>query len=370
MIGSIITLNLALFVDPTAQALIHYYSCPVQVPGVSATIPRRYTFSETGLHAGAGYSSLTYEFESAINAGLFNPVSVPIASACPTGNCTFEHPYHSIAYCSTCTDISSQLKWECNLRYNQSNSDLAGNSSLALQTSYCNVTLPGRLFALSGFQNNGTTLTQHLTLKRSSWWPGSFDLIAANVSSASKRCTTAAENSTWTCTGSGAATCRLYPCVRTYKAEITAGTLTEHQLSSSEAFALDQSQMATTTVDIGCLSPSERKSLTDLGYTINETTKWVGYRGPGVFGNATDETQLNMKLPNATVPERCLYRVYEISSNSVGYFMTSYFNGSVTNLPGNYDYLTDGPVQLKRSSALDSLRSNLYKARLAISQTR
>lgn len=122
--------------------------------------------------------------------------------------------------------------------------------------------------------------------------------------------------------------------------------------------------MANTTVDIGCLSPSERKSLTDLGYTINETTKWVGYKGPGFFGNASRNTQPNLKLPNSTVPERCLYRMYLISSNSVGYFMDSYFNGSVTNLGSSYDYLTDGPVQLKKllgsgRITFDSVQSTL-----------
>jgi hypothetical protein len=55
----------------------------MELENTSANIPRKNTLSEVGLHASSQVYSLRYEFQSAINAGLFNPEAVNIPFACP-----------------------------------------------------------------------------------------------------------------------------------------------------------------------------------------------------------------------------------------------------------------------------------------------
>lgn len=351
-----VVIVIALAVDPVTQLLIRYYICDIQLPDAYAYIPRRNTFSEMGLHLGAGLSSLTYPYQSAINAGLFNPVSVDISFGCPTGNCTFNETYHSVAYCSKCTDLTASVSRSCGPKpYIEE----VSNGTSLINTTYtdwkCNTSLPGGFSALAEYAPPG--VVEYFTMQTTG--DGTVQMIAANltnayvaaseVSGSGDDCTTAAQNATWSCMGYGAASCTLYPCIRSYKATVNEKILQETLLSTSSEFVSDNSLMAIATVDVGCLSPEVRQALVDIGYKINETTDWIGYRGSGYFGNATDETEPSTAVPNVTVPAECQYLIYEPTTMSLGYFMDSFFNGSVNKDPSSsYDYITTGPVQLNR----------------------
>ena len=76
---------LALLLDPVTQLVVRYYTCTIQLPNMSANIPRTNVFSQMGSHIGAGLSTLPMAYQSAITAGLFNPDSISIPFDCPTG---------------------------------------------------------------------------------------------------------------------------------------------------------------------------------------------------------------------------------------------------------------------------------------------
>src|SRR5438874_1344544 len=124
LVGAFITIC-ALGVDPFAQLIIHFDECLVPDPRVIATIPRRNTYAELGPHEGAGISGLLPVLQSDINAGVINPIDITFQ--CPSGNCNFTSPYYSVAWCSSCTDISKDLILDCS---SSQPSGIACNASL------------------------------------------------------------------------------------------------------------------------------------------------------------------------------------------------------------------------------------------------
>lgn len=105
-LGAFITVA-ALLIDPFAQQVIGSYGCVVELKDASATLNRANSYIKV-YYGGASGNTADLPMQKAINAGLYNPGSVP-PFVCPTGNCTFSIPYHTLGYCSQCTDLSSQL---------------------------------------------------------------------------------------------------------------------------------------------------------------------------------------------------------------------------------------------------------------------
>lgn len=341
-IGAVVTVA-ALTLDPVAQLLPHYYNCDVPVANTPAVIPRKNSFSEMGLHAGAGFSTLTNGMQYAINAGLFNPESVNLAYTCPTGNCTFDDRYHTVAYCSRCTDRSKDLTTSCH-------SALLNVSGSRLETQVCNSSLPSGFAAISGdLPPAYRRTTTYFTMRAGPKAPYAIEIIAANLTKVYQgRCTTAAENATWACRGFGAASCELYPCVRSYTASVQHNTLKESFQSSSDNWAPlnvpNRGGLVTATLDVRCLSTENRQVLGRSGYAINDSTEWLPFYG---FGNGTHATYGSSSDP-LTIPDGCLYEVYTPTINSIQFYMNSFLNGSVTADPNTYDYVTTGPVQLNK----------------------
>lgn len=353
-----IVIVVSLAVDPITQLLIRYYNCNIRLPDTLANIPKRNTFSEMGLHVGAGLSTLTYEYQSAINAGLFNPVSVDISFACPTGNCTFDEVYHSLAYCSDCTDLTASVNRSCGP--STYIVEVSNRTSLINTTTHtywkCNTSLPGGFHAIA--DTGADDVVEYFKMQKANplYTTGTtVQMIAANLTfpynaiGQTTGCNTAAQKATWPCMDYGAAACSLYPCIRSYRATVSQKILKETLLSTSSEFAQDNSLKALATVNVGCLSLALRQALVGIGYTINDTTEWIGYRGPRSFGNATVGAESSNAVPNVTVPAECQYMIYTPTTMSLDYFMNSFLNGSVINDPGSsYDYVTTGPVQLNR----------------------
>lgn len=349
-VGAILIV-VALAVDPVSQLLIRYHNCSIKLPAArsQASIPRRNTFSEMGLHIGAGLSTLTFEFQTAINAGLFNPVSVDISFACPTGNCTFDL-YHTMAYCSKCTDLSSSLSTSWGLI--RTEDETIQNGSSFYDVSYpvygSTTSLPDGF--LTTAEEEG--LVEYLKFNATDRDYG-ITMIAANLTNLQQfgNCTTAAENKTWSCHGSGAAGCTLYPCIRSYTATVNESKLQETLVSTSAEFGFDDSKIpSSNSVNVACLTPETRQDLINVGYSITDTTEWIAYYGSGVLGNTTAVPSVfNASVPNITVPAECQYLIYEPTRMSLDYYMASFLNGSVTVNPDrNYDYNTNGPVQINR----------------------
>lgn len=178
-----------------------------------------------------------------------------------------------------------------------------------------------------------------MVMSGSDGFSDTFEIIVSNLTTSLQEtdiCVTAEQNATWACMGYGAAICRLFPCVRTYKAEQRDGRLKETRLSSSATWADWDPLHSQTTVNVPCLSQAEVTSLRDIGYVINNMTKWLGFKAPGYFANWTD----------ITLREECLYRIYSETIQSFETYMSSFFNGTISS---SYDYNSiEGPVQLQK----------------------
>ncbi|KAK4219449.1 hypothetical protein QBC37DRAFT_135978 [Rhypophila decipiens] len=114
-----LTLILAVATEPFAQATVDYYSCPQLSSHGAAKIPAHNFYDPSIRTLRPGTRTLDLESQLATYRGLLNPApnsSLSIADNvdCVTGNCTFPHDstgatFATLAMCSSCTDISSQL---------------------------------------------------------------------------------------------------------------------------------------------------------------------------------------------------------------------------------------------------------------------
>lgn len=136
VIGALVTI-FAIAIDPFAQQLAHYQTCSQVVQGAEATIPKTNLYNDPGgHHAGAGERTINTSMQAAVYTRIFSPGTNRVVAKCPTGNCTFPEPYKTIAYCSACSDITSQLNTTtCNV------SESNGNFTITNYTLPCGLQL-------------------------------------------------------------------------------------------------------------------------------------------------------------------------------------------------------------------------------------
>lgn len=282
---------------------------------------------------GVDTSPTPYEFQSAINTGLFNPESVNIPVSCATGNCTFGL-YHTIAYCSKCTDLSSLLN--SNDTYTERNFTFPETSS--------NTNLTDRLSV-----SVTDDLIEYLKLRTTSSDNVTTEVIAASFEKlymgTGNNCTTAAAKTTWGCIGYGAASCSLYPCVRSYVAAVVESKLQETLLATSAEFGTDNYDSVRTSVEVACLTQKMRQNLISLEYNITEATKWIDYRGPYHFANGSGVSSPN--ITDDPLPAECQYWVKSSVETTVGVFLESFLNGTVSASP-LISNQPNGSVQLNK----------------------
>jgi hypothetical protein len=144
-LGALITVTI-IVIDPFAQQIVKYSSYE-QVSTVDrAFIPRTNGFSNVGTHIGAVADSVDLGMQSAVNVGIFAPATVAIPFTCSTGNCAFPE-YRSIAYCGSCTDISSEVSMT---QLNETTT-MYDNSTHVVEGSW-NFTLPSGLLDSSSVE--------------------------------------------------------------------------------------------------------------------------------------------------------------------------------------------------------------------------
>ncbi|TGO49947.1 hypothetical protein BCON_0195g00030 [Botryotinia convoluta] len=126
-LGAIILIA-AVAIDPLIQQLVLPYDCEVALLNIEVTLPR------------------TNQFDN-VHSALMDPTSgLPIKSAiyapenwmtwqCITGNCTFSETYGTLAYCSSCEDISDKLIFETTYY------DEETHTNITSTTGYCAGTL-------------------------------------------------------------------------------------------------------------------------------------------------------------------------------------------------------------------------------------
>ncbi|KAK8091458.1 hypothetical protein PG997_001819 [Apiospora hydei] len=95
---------LTLALDPITQQLVRYYNCKHVSMDHRATLPRANMYDEGNL-----YSVVPTPVLGFIDQGLYNPGTGTTPFSCASGNCTFDRPFSTLGFCSSCEDMSSQL---------------------------------------------------------------------------------------------------------------------------------------------------------------------------------------------------------------------------------------------------------------------
>ena len=139
----------------------------------------------------------------------------------------------------------------------------------------------------------------------------------------------------------GAASCSLFPCVRTYNGVVDRGRWTENLVSVATEWG--SQSLSPSMVEVECLNGEDRKSLTDAGYHF-EGKSWVPYNlsfeaGSGnytTFDNAIyyDNLLLLINTTKGAVSSKCVYQYDPMAINAIYEFLNTFLNGSIN--PGNF----------------------------------
>jgi hypothetical protein len=336
-VGAVVTIA-ALGIDPMVQGLVKYYDCSWPVSGLNATIPHSQTFSEGGKHAAAGLSQLSLPQQAAISSGLYTPGQLAMTFDCPSGNCTFSGDYSSIAYCTSCTDISDRVVMrnhtECVDRYDGTTDPTTGLN--CTDANFTTTSLP------SGLSNGNDANSSYLTMGSPAYDGTVVVLVGTpptNLFYEPTGCKSANPPNSWACKGYGAISCSLQPCVQTYRGEIAGGKLTEKRIAthidwSSGTGVSPYSAM----IDMTCVNHTEKIELAKLGYEFDNSTLFLAYNQSydefsGDWEPASYDPDGNPILAKhaSVVPRKCIYEVSGITINSLNQYWPTLFNSSGTN---------------------------------------
>ena len=364
--GAIITVA-ALLIDPFTQQVVSSYQCIMPVQSSQASIPKTNYFAETGEHVGAGENTLPIDLQDVINAGIFNP-GTQVSFNCPSGNCTFSDLYHSVGYCGSCNDTTNSL--------------LTTREIVPGGISYTNISLPGHWKNYPGLTSTFWVPPETALLNGTDTSNGNGTVYSSNtayllmdyqnsgtvvVSQVSNSISTSCSNSNeihWGCEhstvgafgGIGAAYCGIVPCVKSYRASVTGGRLSEAVVSTNNLWIWDTINHIPGydglrgTINIDCLPPETYARLSQLEFKL-EANGW--FSTPNLTTNDTNYLTQNFWVPsldttrNISIPASCVYMTDYLTDQGIQQFLETYLNGTVGIAAGNsyvYDYA--GPAQL------------------------
>jgi len=318
---------LALVVDPFAQQVVYFEPCKTNATAGTASIPKSNLYLGAAglpggpLHVGAGISTVAIGMQAAINNGVFDPENIQVKYNCNTGNCTFPESYSSLGFCSTCRDVSSDLKL----------------TPFDKSSGRVNYTLPSG-FSITSYMS---VFAININGSVSSGVPGTnVQAIFAynNTNTYGLQGTVCFEGDEWGCRGYGAAECDILPCVRSYDANIENGYLQENVLPNSEFSKFNTSNdvlFLWTTVDTSCLSSSEKTHLQNTGYRFDNDTRWSAYAtnitSDAFFYqhytmNLSDTAIINQYYTNQSLNPSCFNMIDYITLNSLDAYFDSIFS--------------------------------------------
>lgn len=364
----------AISIDPLAQEIIRYIDCNVTSSTMEATIPRTSNWGELQSHVSGELYTIAPAMRNSVSAGVFSPGNT-VAFTCPTGNCTFSSPYHTVGYCSSCSDISHQVKFT-----NEVNKTV---SSYANGPSWQNITsLPSGLsITTSTNEDNRTAFATsvssatgliQLLVAPDPWGNNLYGNDEPDFGGDNSTAICANDprlKGTWYCNEYGAASCTLYPCVRTYEAVVSNGRLTETLVSTSNTWTTyldDYVGFALAMIDVECLSNGQQTSLAEVGFTFDGSTDWLPGNLDEGYMNGPNETILY----NSILDRGCLYQFGIAVNFSVQSFLGSVFSGSVwEDLYGNiYGDLIQQMIYNMGNVSFESVNSTFANISEAMTQ--
>ncbi|KAE9370138.1 hypothetical protein N431DRAFT_442007 [Stipitochalara longipes BDJ] len=307
-LGALLTIG-ALALDPFAQQLVQHFSCSIEDASMQATIPRANMYFETGPHLFAGYSAMPAAVEASIALGLYFNGTEEVPFNCPTGTCRFAQQYHSIAYCNSCTDMTSKLVYSSNATTDTDSWTLPSGVQLS-----SNAETP-TYFIMDGSMSEGIEMIFRMVEYETGIAPTTSECPSSN-------------KETFGCNGIGAASCSMFPCVRTYSASIENGNLTEQVVSNWSD--LGQSTTTYNAANVACMSAEDRRNATEAGYIIEPDTEWLAYKTSiGAYGEGWTGEASNSVI-KGIISEQCLYEIGIIATNGLDLWSASFFNGEET----------------------------------------
>lgn len=232
-------------------------------------------------------------FRRATYNGLFSDQATNISFDCATGFCDFKEPYATVAYCSSCSDVTSELNIT---QYSYPGYRKGTNVSI----SNTNVTLP-----------NGKKYGRNLTLSRITKVTDTFVRLSSAYDDRDGQVSMIRWNGNKATVDEHqsvkAYRCKIYQCVKEFKAKVEVGQLKEElveesgDISTNATFMVGAPTHLHSVADSKCLgTPNERRALEILGYSVNDTTpRFFPYLG--MLINGTTE----QPVYTTAGPEKC-----------------------------------------------------------------
>ncbi|TLD22984.1 hypothetical protein PspLS_07047 [Pyricularia sp. CBS 133598] len=372
---------------PALQQAINTKECLVQNKELESTIP-------VAQHATGAYGTLPSvlttnyilelnpELKATMYNGLTNPLGrdsavVPI---CPTGNCTFQTldgwTHSSIGICTTCIDTSSFVE-----KLSSANATIESFTLLDEERQINVSSRSGnRLLAIAPGDSS-----RFADFARSTWSP-TFEEVAQNsvlnfslltfsdapcskMADGTLQCPREVVNAYWNRdrnTSYIAASCRLYPCLRHYHANVDKGIMVETLNSTVPArveqiadTVLNSFAENFTAMRVPCRLPDQ-----DTIYTAQNLSS-VPRTSDRVFYNVSvQHPDTPSEFHRAEVPAECTYSISYRYAHSIGEHARTIFNGacSSTGRMASNSNMTDcspawwlAPLYKNRNASFESV---------------
>ena len=320
----------SLAVDPFTQQMLAYYDCSISLKSQHATLPRTNMFLPSETYSEQLAANILPVIQPAMYAGLFS--SGPVTSFnCPSGNCTFPGPYHTVGFCSQCDEISDTLNFfgVCNNK----TVDLHGSMACkAADWETFNLTLPSGLSLAGDSSPYATPFTMTTTVNQT------IEMILANpnaliYNARPQNCSASQLNSFWLCKGFQAFSCNLKPCVRSFATtHVAAGQLREKETSNTGMQDWGYAYGPTWgsvygLVDKTCISADERNSLVAAGYDLSPQDQWLPYN---TTFDATARVADDAPFPQSLLAHGCLYLADQYVIDQLwDTFFSNFFSGTI-----------------------------------------
>ncbi|KAH8898805.1 hypothetical protein GQ53DRAFT_817033 [Thozetella sp. PMI_491] len=336
-LGSILFI-VSIAVDPSFQQVVRHSDCSVPLlGGQPATMARTNYIDAAQLYSPQAFATLALRdllpaVQSSLNAGIFSPMK-PLQGSCSTGNCTFP-VFSSAGYCSSCEDVSGELQFTYRCNSTQGPNWVGGDEEACNSTESADAIIVSSLPTGTNmvwnetFYQSSNTLTGNISVSGNTYKPRPFDIIMGKtyfsenkLSPMTGEAVTDCEGtnpSDWRCRGYGAASCMMYPCVRTYNISINAGIISEtinqttldtlrsipYWNASSDSYGKNVNWTDFVIVDMECLTDSEKSVLAKAGHDTDKS--WTAmYMPPGV--NLSAPAPSNPSLLQSLVARQCAY---------------------------------------------------------------
>lgn len=314
-VGAAFIFLMSAAIGPFTQQSIKSYACPRPLHNITASIPIA-SFVNSSLIVGRSNPKHRYPDLQMMTAALEGLVgsgngSKQVPVDCPTGNCDFA-PYSSLAYCSSCADITARVQEQYGPRYNDP------------EMFDWNYTLPGQDCQLAYSDNRGHPLLgtksatgstpTHLVICSGQWdfrhrSATSFTILSmswANCSSDhddglpnSPGCGDCPEQlpSLANLAGLVAMNCTLGLCLRDYTGGVQNGVLDETTTSSLSSSLTEDEEYGFSILKLPCTVDSKTYDISNISQV------------PSIPGR--NFTAIIVDGRNVTAPLECVFRTDE-----------------------------------------------------------